>query len=281
MSLSNIDYAARARNAGLNTYFIAEGDSDYNIRMQSVVPANPTCNCYSVAKSFTVLAVGLLFDRGLITPDTKVIDILGDMFPENYDTNWNIVTLHHALTHRIGLTEDCIDIDNESGETYPNKLDYLNLLFSKSLSNITGSSYLYTDAAFYLLSRIVERVCGKDPSNLLRPIMMNVMGFKEFAWSVCPQGYCIGATGLYVRTDDLVKFGILFLNNGEWQGTRIVSKEWLDIVLKEGYEFHSAGNGWYQKCGLRGQCLTFNPTLKRAVAWHSFDSVPFDKIICE
>ena len=281
MSLSDIDYSARAKKADLNTYFIAEGDSDYNIRIQSVIPANPTCNCYSIAKSFAVLAVGLLFDKGLLTPNTKVIEILGDLFPENYDVNWDKVTLHHIMTHRIGLEKDCIDIDNVGGETYPINNDYLGCLLSKKLVNTPGSSYLYTDAGFYLLSRIVERASGMDPANLLRPILMNVMGFKEFAWSVCPLGFCVGATGLYVRTNDLVKLGILYLNGGIWKDQRIVSQKWIDIVLREEYEFHLIGNGWYHKGGLRGQMLAFNPKLNRAVAWHSFDNVAFEKIIGE
>lgn len=279
--LSNIDYASRAKNERLNMYFVAEGDSDYNVRMQTVVPANPTCNCYSVAKLFTVLAIGILYDRGCLSPNDKIIDILGDKFDKDYDNNWNEVTVHHAMVHRIGIETDCIDIDSETGETYPDNLDYLKLLFSKPLPNKPGSFYKYTDAAFYLLSRVVERVSGLNPSELLRPILMDVMGFKEFAWSVCPQGYCIGATGLYVRTDDLVKLGILFLNEGNWQGTRVISKKWIDLVLKEGYEIHPIGNGWYHKAGMRGQIIAFNPNLKRAIAWHSFDGIPFEKIVLE
>ncbi len=54
MALSDIDYAARARAAGLNVYMIAEGDRDYHIRTQVVNPANPCCNGYSIAKAFTV-----------------------------------------------------------------------------------------------------------------------------------------------------------------------------------------------------------------------------------
>ena len=110
---------------------------------------------------------------------------------------------------------------------------------------------------------------------------MNVMDFKEFAWSVCPEGHCIGATGLYLRTEDMVKLGILYLNGGTWNGTRIISEEWVRTVLEKGYEIKPRGKGWYGKGGMRGQMLTFNPALGRAVAWHAFDSVPYDAIIRE
>lgn len=281
MSLSTIDYASRARGAGLNIYFIAEGAKNGHIRSERVVPANPTCNCYSVAKAFTVTALGMLVDRGLITPETRVYDVLADNFPEGFDPRWKYVTLHHVMLHQIGIDRDCIDIDNETGETYPRDKDYLKLILSSPLPHEPGAFHKYNDAGYYLLSRVIERVSGKDPAELLRPILMNVMDFKEFAWSVCPEGYCIGATGLYLRTEDMVKLGVLYLNGGEWEGTRIVSEEWVNTVLENGYEIKPRGNGWYGKGGMRGQMLTFNPALGRAVAWHAFDAVPFDAIIRE
>ena len=277
--LTTINYAQRAADAGLNVYFIAEGARDGSMRKQTAVPANPTCNCYSVAKAFVVTAFGILYDRGLLTPDTKVVDILPDLFPDNADPNWKLVRLHDVLLHKIGLERDCIDIDNETGETYPSDLDYLKLLFSSPLPHTPGTAYKYNDAGYYLLSRVIERACGKDPAELLRPIVMKKMGFREFSWSVCPDGYCIGATGLYIRTEDMLKLGILYLNGGLWNGERIISQEWIDVVLKNGYEFGSIGNGWYAKGGMRGQKLAFNPTIGRAVAWHAFDTVPFDTMI--
>ena len=102
MSLSTIDYVDRARRAGLNVYFISEGSRGGHIRTEQVVPANPTCDCYSVAKAFTVTALGMLVDRGLLTPETRVYDVLADKFPEGFDPRWKEVTLHHVMPRRPG-----------------------------------------------------------------------------------------------------------------------------------------------------------------------------------
>jgi len=111
---------------------------------------------------------------------------------------------------------------------------------------------------------------------------MKTMNFKEFSWSVCPEGYSMGATGLYLRTEDVVKLGILYLNGGDWNGTRVISEEWVKLVLENGYEFKDKGNGWYGKGGMRGQMLTFNVNTGIAVAWHSFEKkVPYDIMIKE
>jgi len=279
-ALTKINYAARARKANLNVYFIAEGDTAGNIRTQTCVPANPGCNCYSIAKAFTVTAVGMMYDRGLLTPKTLVADILGEYIPEDADPRWQEVTLHHLLTHRVGYAQSgLLDIDAQDASKFGSN-DYLKLAFSAPLSHDPGKAYKYTDAAYYILSRVVAEVSGVEMSELLRPILMDTMGFKEYAWSVCPQGYAMGATGLYLRTEDVVKLGILYMRRGDWFGTRIISEKWVDIVLKNGYEFTSKGNGWYGKGGMRGQMLAFSPSRNLAVAWHSYeDSVPFNEMI--
>ena len=110
-----------------------------------------------------------------------------------------------------------------------------------------------------------------DLADLLRPVLMETMGFKEFAWSVCPQGYALGATGLYLRTEDMVKLAILYLNKGLWKDTRVISEEWADLVLTNHYEFKDQGNGWHGKGGMCGQMLTFHMEKGLAVAWHSYD----------
>jgi CubicO group peptidase (beta-lactamase class C family) len=90
----------------------------------------------------------------------------------------------------------------------------------------------------------------------------------------------MGATGLYLRTEDMVKLGILYLNKGLWKGTRVISEEWVDLVLEQGYEFKDQGNGWAGKGGMNGQMLTFHTKKGLAVAWHSYDRrAKHDKMI--
>ena len=276
--MTTIDYAARLSVQKCNSYFVAEGDRDYNIRLQSIVPANPCCNCYSVAKAFTVTAIGLLYDRGLLTPDTLVTEVLSDFLPHGMDPKWHKVTLHHLMLHRAGFDQGLLDIDAEDASQFPST-DYLGIVLSAPLAYKPGTHYQYTDAAYYLLSRVIAKVSGCDLGDLLRPILMETMQFKEFAWSVCPQGYAMGATGLYLRTEDMVKLGILYLNGGMWKDTRVVSQEWVDIVLTNGYELKNIGDGWYGKGGMYGQMLMLNPQKGLAVACHSFEKKFSHKVL--
>lgn len=266
--LTNTDYAARAVAAGYRMYFAAEGDAEGNFRLQKIEPANPTCNAYSVAKAFTVTAMGMLVDRGLLRPEDRLADHLAPFFPKGCDERWYEVTLDQLLLHRAGIGIK-LDIDAEDARGFSS--DYLAHVLSSALVFDPGTDRRYTDAAYYLLSRVIRAACGKDPAELLRPICMETMQFGEFAWSVCPKGCCMGATGLYLRTEDLLKLGVLYLREGDWMGERVISKDWVRTVLSRGYELRDIGGGWFSKGGMRGQRVAFSPEKGLAVAWNSFE----------
>lgn len=276
--LTKTDYAARAVAAGYRMYFAAEGDREGNARVETIVPANPCCNCYSAAKAFTVTAFGMLTDRGLLRPEDKLADYLGTQFPAGCDPRWYDVTLDQLLLHRAGIGIK-LDIDAEDARAFPP--DYLAYVLRSGLIYDPGTAYRYTDAAYYLLSRVIHAAGGKDPAELLRPVCMETMHFGEFAWSVCPMGYCMGATGLYLRTEDLLKLGVLYLREGDWMGERVISEEWVHTVLSRGYELHDIGGGWFSKGGMRGQRVAFSPEKGIAVAWHSFEKTVDPAVMLE
>ena len=212
----------------------------------------------------------MLYDKGLITPETLVVDILKKYIPNDMDEKWYKVTIHDVLLHKVGFGTGLLDIDCDDASQYLT-LDYLNIVLSTKLKYEPGTTHQYTDAAYYLLSRVVYELTSIDLEDFLRPVLMDKMRFKELAWSKCPYGYSIGATGLYIRTEDMVKLGILYLNKGIWMGERIISEKWVDLVISNGYEFHHIGNGWYAKGGMCGQFLMFNYNLGKALACHSYD----------
>ena len=276
----NITFKEKLLENKLNIFFVAQGDKDYNITKETIIPTNPTCNCYSVAKAFTIMAIGLLYDKGLLTPQSFLTDILENHLPNDMDPKWNKVTIHHLMKHKVGFDRGMLDIDCEDASLYPTT-DYLQIVLKTKLPHEPGSIYQYTDAAYYLLSRVIYELTKSDLSDLLRPILMDLMRFKEYSWSVCPKGYSIGATGLYLRTEDMIKLGILFLNKGMWRETRVLSEEWVDMVIANEYEFSSLGNGWYGKGGMRGQFLMFNIAKGKAIACHSYESTSPYKILME
>ena len=232
--------------------------------------ANPCQNTYSVAKSFTMTAVGLLYDRGLIRPEDKVSGILADELPETgMDPRWHDVTVDMALTHRLGLPVGFLDIDvNPSGQF---GWDYLRYMLTYPLVYDPGTDYKYSDGAFYLLSRIVSNLAGMPMDTFLWKELFFPLGFQEMAWSRCPMGYPMGATGLYISSEDMAKLGQLYLEKGIYGGQRILSEEWVHLALSREYAFEwDENHRSFAKGGMCGQRLMAVPEDRLVVALQAY-----------
>jgi hypothetical protein len=120
-------YKQIAIDKNFNTYFLCVGDKDYNIEKEIVVPANQNCNCYSVAKAFTVFAIGLLYDKGLVKPTDLITDILKKYLPLDIDEKWFKVTIHDVLLHKVGFGCGLLDIDSDDASLYPTTMRQFNI----------------------------------------------------------------------------------------------------------------------------------------------------------
>jgi len=123
-------YKQRLIDKKLNTYFICEGDKNYNIKKEIVNPSNPSCNCYSIAKAYVVLAIGILYDRGLLSLDTLIIDILKNEYP-NAQCSLNFST-PFELVVAVALSAQCTDervniVTSEMFKKYNTPYDFANL----------------------------------------------------------------------------------------------------------------------------------------------------------
>ena len=249
-----------------NVFFIGEYH-DGKFETMRLQKTNPCQDTYSVSKSYVVTAIGMLVDRGLLRTDETLTEILADELPETYNEVWTKTTVHMLLLHKVGLSGGFLDIDCFDATTFGD--DYLAYTLNAPIKeDFDLVKETYTDAAFYLLSRIVEKRAGMGTDDFLWQNLFYPTGCREAAWSHCPKGHAMGATGLYIRVEDMVKHGMIYLNGGMYEDKRILSEEWVNTVIKNGYEFKSCGGGQaYGKGGMRGQKIMVVPGAKRVVAW--------------
>lgn len=271
------ELAALAREQGLFLFHLAELDGGAAASLE-IGTVNPCVNAYSIAKVFTMTAAGLLWERGLLGLEEKLTDILGNACPDEMDPRWRSVTVEMALTHRLGLPAGCLDIDVGDARAFGR--DYLHSLMTVPLETEPGGASCYTDAAFYLLSRVVEKRAGRPLDNFLWRELLYPLEFREAAFSRCPLGHAIGATGLYARASDIVKLGALYRDGGIWKGKRLLSAAWVETALARRFELAPVGIGSaFGKAGLCGQMLLVIPETGRAVCWQGYESRSCDCLI--
>ena len=259
-----------------NMFFISEYQ---NGKIESVNLANTSLcqDVYSVAKTFVVTAIGLLVDRGLLSVDEILTDILMGELPETYNKVWDKTTVEMLMLHKVGLPVGFLDIDAADSTTFGE--DYLSYVLNYPVSedfDPQKAEFTYTDAVFYLLSRVVEKRAGMGTDNFLWENLFYPTGCKEAAWSHCPKGHAMGATGLYIRAQEMVKLGMIYLNGGVYEDKRILSEQWVDKAIKNGYELYPlAGGKAYGKGGYAGQMFMVVPEKGRVVAWTGFGDNDF------
>ena len=238
----------------------------------AVIRPNIRChNAYSIAKLFTVATLGIMEDEGLLDIDEEVYPILKDKFPENFDPKWRDVKISDVIRHRTGFGEaGMLDIDAQDSSKWPR--DFLGILLSTNLEYKPGEKYVYTDATFYLASRIAEAKSGEKLNVYMIRKMLDPLEFSEYAFSTDPQGSPIGATGLYTSTEDMAKLGLVFVQNGVYKDKRILSQRFVDEAFERTFELYPVGDEGvaFVKGGMNGQLLYMNRKTKRVVAIHSY-----------
>ena len=252
----------------LNLYCVAYY-RDGQIREHRFQPMGNCHDCYSIAKAFIVTAIGFLHDDGLLDIKKPVSFYMTPLMPKDADPAWHIITVEQVMKHKAGFGEGFLDIDVEDVLAYPTN-DYLDMVFHHPLRFLPGQHGQYTDAAYYLLSRLITCVSGERADDFLNRRLFQPLGYREFAWSHCPQNYPIGATGLYISTADMVKLAALYLENGVWKGKRILSEAWVKKVIGNEYELHvRSATGLIGKGGMYGQMMLFSREKGYAIAWHT------------
>ena len=243
---------------------------DQGIETAEMVPACRCQNVYSVAKTFTMTAIGLLFDRGLVRLDDRVLDILADDVPASgVDPRWEGVTVEMALTHKLGLPEGFLDIDVNPISRFGD--DFLGYMLTYPLIDDPGKTPRYTDGAFYLLARVAEKKAGMPLEDLVWRELFWPMGFQEVAWSHCPRGHAMGATGLYVHSADVARLALLYRDGGAFEGRRLLSARWTDLAVSRGFALDmDPSRCMYAKGGMYGQLLSVFPQNHRVLAVQGF-----------
>ena len=268
---------------GISVFRLAVYD-DGNVSEREFLVANDCNNVYSVSKNFTAAAVGILFDRGLLTPDTRVREVLEPLCPKLWrtlDRRWDEVTVKHLLTQTTGHGGMLLDVDCDDVFSYETQ-DYLEKVLTHPLVYNPGSQFAYTDSNYYLLSRIVARVSSESLQSFVAREILTPLKAQGFAWSTCPQGHAMGGTRLFITTRDMLNFGRMLLDDGVFDGKRVLSKAFIDEatspqvvtgdISRYGYSFWMRENSSCYHCsGMHGQRIFIDKKHRRVVAWQALD----------
>jgi CubicO group peptidase (beta-lactamase class C family) len=180
---------------------------------------------YSVSKSFTSTAVGLAKQEGLLSEDDLVLSHFPELAPAKPSENMQKMRIRDLLRMLSGHQSDTNPL------LKARKDDAWTRAFLESeVEHRPGTHFVYNSGGTYMLAAIVQKVSGVTLEEYLRPRLFEPLGIPAPLWGKSPEGVNLGDGGLSLRTEDLAKFGLLYLQKGMWQGKRVLSEEWVEAA---------------------------------------------------
>lgn len=190
---------------------------------------------WSTAKSMASTLIGMLVDQGRMSLDEP----LGfNWYPETRSLETdprNEITLRHVLNMSSGLET----IDNSrmeyatgSGLSYWAGASSVSGARSRALIREPGTHWDYENYDTLLAVYAMKQALGgeKAYAEFPRRALLDKIGMRNTLVSTDRFGDFILSSQVYTNARDLARFGLLYLQEGVWDGERLVSKEWVDFV---------------------------------------------------
>ncbi|MDL2258441.1 glycosyltransferase [Eubacteriales bacterium OttesenSCG-928-K08] len=232
---------------------------------------------YSMSKSITSTAIGMLVDENKLKLTERLVDIFADKIENPIDHPMANITVWHLLTMSTGARFD--EVGTALGE------DWVREYLDSGVSFEAGTQFYYNSLNTYMLSAIVRRKAKQSMMEYLTPRLFEPLEIAGVQWETCPLGIEKGGWGLSLALEDAAKIGQLYLQKGEWtlgdgKKVRLISREWIEAAtsrqiktpsgeMRDGYGYqiwmgHTPGS--YMFNGAFGQYLIMLPHEDAVVA---------------
>ncbi len=225
---------------------------------------------YSVSKTMTGIAVGMLIDQGKLTLNDKITDYFRDWLPPNPDGRLlrltigdmlRMATCYRWTTYREGVDEN-----------------WAQTFFTGTPTHEPGTVFYYDTGCSQALAALVKRLSGQEVINYLEERLFSPLRCQDDRyWLRDPSGCCQGGTGLCMSLRDLHRVALCVLNGGEgiipaWYA-REMGKKHMETLLQANEE-EQYGYGWqcwrtragFAMYGLGGQLSVICPEKKTVLS---------------
>ena len=189
---------------------------------------------WSTAKSIAVTLIGMLVDQGRMQLDEPLgLEWLPRARSPETDPR-NAITLRHVLNMSSGL--DTIDnggleYATGSGMSYWAGASSVRGALRQAMIREPGTNWDYENYDTLLAVYKMKQVLGKQAyREFPRRALLDKIGMRNTLVSTDRFGDFILSSQVYTNARDLARFGMLYLQNGVWNGERLLSEEWIDFV---------------------------------------------------
>lgn len=188
----------------------------------------------SVTKSVTGLLVGIAIDLNLLDPDTAVRSFFEDRVQTRWVTESSDISVGHLLDMSAGIEWiehiPYTDPRNDAVRMVEaeNWVDYV---LNRPASRPPGEIMYYNSGLSVLLGEVLARATGESVDDFASEHLFAPLDITEWSWLKSANGVQHTGGGLALRPLDMAKIGQTLLNDGRWNGNRVIPPGWVDRTL--------------------------------------------------
>lgn len=180
---------------------------------------------FSISKSFTSIAIGLLADEGKLSLDDPVIRYFPEKLPDKNNVHpWiTRMTIRNMLMMRSCHASTTYKIDMAS--------DWVESFFTTPPTHPPGTLFHYDTSAAHTLCALVEKLTGRSMLDYLKE-KLHILGLSEESYMIKdPFGVSMGGSGLVALPMDMLKFGYFIAHRGLVLGEQLLSPSYIDMAV--------------------------------------------------
>jgi CubicO group peptidase (beta-lactamase class C family) len=174
---------------------------------------------HSLSKSFTSTAIGLAVADGKLSIDDPILKFFPDEAPDQPGDKLKAMRIRDLLTMSTG---------HETEAKFTDDTPWVKSFLAHPVPHKPGTHFLYNTPGTHILSAVLTKVTGETMLQFLKPRLLDPLSIENPEWGSSPQGNTYGGWGLKIRTEDIAKFGQLYLQKGRWQDTQLIPQVWVE-----------------------------------------------------
>ena len=202
----------------------------------------------SVTKSYTSALVGIALEQGYLSSvDQKMLDFFPEVADQITDPRKEQITIRELLQMRSGYPWEETDPalwDGLLSGHYPPLIEEFPLIADP------GTEFNYSNLSSNWLGIIVDRATGTNLKAYAEENLFSPLGVEAGEWGTDAEGHNNGCGDLHLTARDAAKFGLLYLNDGEYEGNQVIPANWVHDSLQRYSEDINVTGGFPANWGL-------------------------------
>ncbi|MNO38467.1 Beta-lactamase [compost metagenome] len=175
-------------------------------------------------------------DKQIVPPPDTPISQFFPTLKEDQDPRKREITIGHLLTMTAGFNWTEFGGQN-SFPTMTRTSDWIKFVLAQPLAHTPGTEMTYNSGVSQLLSAILRDCSGQDVAAFAEDQLFQPLDIESYRWDSDPQGIHTGGFGLYLKPEDMLKFGQLYLQEGRWKDQQLILS---DTVQKSTHPYVEA-----------------------------------------